>query len=364
MLGLAIGTAVTARLRPCPRLGLAVPVGGLLAGVGASLLVGAVAGLYPAARASRLAPAEPSARPEAAQASPAGTGHARHGPATPAPGGRAGQGRKAPRAGCRRGHRARFPAMRFGITMFPTDRSIGIVELAREAEARGFDSLWVPEHTHIPASRGSPVAGRRRPPEQYWRCLDPIVAMTAAAMATERLRVGTGILLAAQREPIANAKAIATLDHVPAAGCRWASATAGTARRWPTTAWPTASAGEVAREHVLAMQALWRDDEAEFHGTYVDFAPSRSWPKPVQRDGEGRPSVPVLVGGGAAQAVRPGGGVRRRRIPIGGAGIGSALSPSCASGGRGRPRPAGAPGRCRSGPSRPSASSTTTPPWA
>ena len=216
--------------------------------------------------------------------------------------------------------------MRFGITMFPTDRSIGIVELAREAEARGFDSLWVPEHTHIPASRETPWPGGGDLPEQYWRCLDPVVAMTAAAMVTERLRVGTGIMLAAQREPIANAKAIATLDHVT--GGR---VSLGIGYGWnrEEMAHHGVAYGErrdVTREHVLAMQALWRDDEAEFHGTYVDFAPSRSWPKPVQRDVEGRPGVPVLVGGGAgpklfAQVVEYADGW----IPIGGAGIATAL---------------------------------------
>lgn len=216
--------------------------------------------------------------------------------------------------------------MRYGITMFATDRSMGIVELAREAEARGLDSLWVPEHTHIPASRESPWPGGGDLPEQYWRCLDPFVAMTAAATATDTLRVGTGILLAAQHEPIAAAKAIATLDHV--SGGR---VSLGVGYGWNReeaahhgVAW--AERREVVREHVLAMQALWREDEGEFHGTYVDFSPSRSWPKPVQRDGEGRPAVPVLVGGGAgpklfAQVVEYGDGW----IPIGGAGMADAL---------------------------------------
>jgi probable F420-dependent oxidoreductase len=216
--------------------------------------------------------------------------------------------------------------MRYGITMFPTDRSMDVVELAREAEARGFDSLWFPEHTHIPASRESPWPGGGDLPEQYWRCLDPIVAMTAAATATEHLRVGTGVLLAAQREPIANAKAIATLDHV--SGGR---VTLGIGYGWnrEEMAHHGVAYGErreVAREHVMAMQTLWREDEGEFHGTYVDFSPARSWPKPAQRDAQGRPAVPVLVGGGAgpklfAQVVEYADGW----IPIGGAGMAEAM---------------------------------------
>jgi probable F420-dependent oxidoreductase len=216
--------------------------------------------------------------------------------------------------------------MRFGITMFPTDRSIGIVELAREAEARGLDSLWLPEHTHIPASRESPWPAGGDLPEEYWRCLDPIVAMTAAVMVTERLRVGTGILLAAQREPIANAKAVATLDHL--SGGR---VTLGVGYGWNREEMghhgvAYSERRDVVREHVMAMQALWREDEGEFHGRYVDFSPSRSWPKPAQRDGAGRPAVPVLVGGGAgpklfAQVVEYADGW----MPIGGAGMSTDL---------------------------------------
>ena len=105
--------------------------------------------------------------------------------------------------------------MRYGITMFATDVSIDVVELAREAEARGLQSLWLPEHTHIPVSRRTPPAtGAAELDEEYKRCLDPLVALAAAASATTTIRLGTGILLAAQREPIVTAKAVATLDHL------------------------------------------------------------------------------------------------------------------------------------------------------
>lgn len=212
--------------------------------------------------------------------------------------------------------------MRYGVTMFATDRSTGVVDLAREAEARGLDSLWVPEHTHIPASRRTPWPMGDEVPEQYRHSLDPMVAMTAAAVATERLRVGTGVMLAAQREPIANAKALATLD--PISGGR---VTVGVGFGWNREEMGHHGVAhgerrEVAREHVLAMQQLWAEDEAEFHGRYVDVSPSWSWPEPTRRDGRGRRGVPALVGGGAgpdlfAQVA----GHADGWIPVGGTGL-------------------------------------------
>ena len=189
--------------------------------------------------------------------------------------------------------------MRYGVTMMATDETMDVAELARAAEDRGLDSLFLPEHTHIPASRESPWPGGDELPREYWHVLDPIVAMTAAATATERLRVGTGVLLPAQHDPIITAKAVATLDHL--SGGR---VTLGVGFGWNVeeaadhgVAWPQRR--EVAREHVLAMQALWRDDEASFAGDHVRFDRSLSWPKPSQRDAGGRPAVPVLVGGGS-----------------------------------------------------------------
>ena len=216
--------------------------------------------------------------------------------------------------------------MRYGVTMFVTDLSIGVVDLARAAEERGLDSLWLPEHTHIPTGRKTPHPSGGELAEKYKRSLDPLVALAAAATATTTLRLGTGILLPAQRDPIVTAKAVATLDHVSdgrvalGVGFGWNEdeiADHGVAfgqRR------------SVAREHVLAMQALWREDEAEFAGEHVTFPPSWAWPKPVQRDGDGGPRVPVLVGGGAtptvfAHAVEYADGW----VPIGGAGLAKAL---------------------------------------
>lgn len=217
--------------------------------------------------------------------------------------------------------------MRYGVTMFATDVSIDIVELAREVEARGLQSLWLPEHTHIPTSRRTPPpTGEAELAEEYTRCLDPLVALGAAATVTTDLRLGTGILLAAQREPIVTAKAVATLDHL--SGGR---AALGVGFGWNEdelshhgVTMPERRA--VARERIMAMQALWADDEASFDGEHVHLSPSWSWPKPVQTDPGGRRRVPVLHGGSAgpklfSHIAEYGDGW----IPIGGGGLTDAI---------------------------------------
>jgi probable F420-dependent oxidoreductase len=216
--------------------------------------------------------------------------------------------------------------MRYGVTMFATDVSIDVVELARAVEERGLDSLWLPEHTHIPVSRRTPHPSGAELPDKYKRSLDPLVALAAAASATTTLRLGTGVLLPAQREPLVTGKAVASLDLV--SGGR---AALGVGFGWNVEEMADHGVGyrdrrAVAREHVLAMQALWHDDEAEFAGEHVRFGPTWSWPKPEQRDLQGRPHVPVLIGGGAgptlfAHASEYADGW----MPIGGAGLARAL---------------------------------------
>lgn len=212
--------------------------------------------------------------------------------------------------------------MRFGITMFATDRSIPVAELATQAEVRGFGSLWLPEHTHIPVSRRTaPPTGDAELAEEYRRTLDPLVALASAAAVTERLRLGTGILLPAQREPIVTAKAVATLDLVS-----HGRAALGIGFGWNEDELENhgVTMGQrraVARERVLAMQALWRDDVASFEGEHVHVSPSWSWPKPVQPGG-----VPVLLGGAPGPTLfshiaEYGAGW----IPIGGAGLTAAV---------------------------------------
>ena len=210
--------------------------------------------------------------------------------------------------------------MRYGLTMFATDVSMATDDLAVEAEARGFASLWLPEHTHIPTSRITPPpTGDAELAEEYKRTLDPLVVLAAAAARTSTIRLGTGILLPAQREPIVTAKAVATLQNL-SNGRFWLGIGFG----W--------NVDEMAhhgvdygtrrarcREHVLAMQALWRDDVAEFHGEFVDIGPSWSWPKPEV-------PVPVIIGGGAgpkmfAHVTE----YAQGWIPIGGAGLTAAV---------------------------------------
>jgi len=189
--------------------------------------------------------------------------------------------------------------VRLGITVALTDVDVMPAAVATAAEARGFDSFWVPEHTHLPVAEDVPpalVEGVRH--DDYKRCLDPVVALSTAAAATTRLGLGTGILLVAQHDPIILAKQVATLDHLSGGrvtlgvGVGWNRTEAedhGVAfgRRW-----------SVAREHLAVMEALWSADRAEFHGEFVDFGPSWSWPKPVQQ-----PRVRILVGGGARASV-------------------------------------------------------------
>jgi probable F420-dependent oxidoreductase len=182
--------------------------------------------------------------------------------------------------------------MKFGISMFPTRYSIGPAELARGVEERGFESLFVPEHTHIPVSRRSPWPGGGDLPEEYRETLDPFLVLTAAAMATERLLLGTGVCLVVERDPITTAKEVATLDLL--SGGRFLFGVGGGWNREEMENHGTDPTRRFAilRERVLAMKEIWTHDEAEFHGTHVDFDPLWAWPKPVQR-----PHPPILVAG-------------------------------------------------------------------
>lgn len=207
--------------------------------------------------------------------------------------------------------------MRHGITIFATDRSMDIVRLAREVEARGFDSLYLPEHTHIPVSRRTPPpTGEPELPEEYKRTLDPLIALAAAAAVTERITLGTGIALPAQREPIVTAKAIATLDQLSGGRTVLGVGFGWNADELADHGVTMADRRAVSREHVLAMQALWRDDIAAFEGDHVSIAPSWSWPKPSGG------SVPVLIGGGAGPKLFAHiAEYAQGWIPIGGAGL-------------------------------------------
>ena len=212
--------------------------------------------------------------------------------------------------------------MRYGITMFATDQSMSVVDLARAAEERGFDSLYLPEHTHIPVSRRTPPpTGDAELAEEYRRTLDPFVALAAAAAVTTRLALGTGIALAAQREPIVTAKAIATLDHLSGGRVVFGTGFGWNEDELENHGVAMRDRRDVAREHVLAMKALWSDDVAGYQGDHVTITPSWSWPKPAQPGGP-----PVLLGGSPgpklfAHIAEYGDGW----IPIGGAGLADAI---------------------------------------
>ena len=180
----------------------------------------------------------------------------------------------------------------FGLQMFPTDYSIQPVELAKAAEERGFESLFFPEHTHIPTSRKTPYPGMGDLPKEYWHSHDPFVALAAAAAVTSRIKLATGICLIIERDPITTAKEVASLDMISGGrfifgvGAGWNVEEMENHGTDPTSRW------KLMRDRVLAMKAIWANDDAEHHGTFVDFDPIWSWPKPVQK-----PHPPILVGG-------------------------------------------------------------------
>jgi probable F420-dependent oxidoreductase len=181
--------------------------------------------------------------------------------------------------------------MEFGLCYFPTDYGMGPAQVAAAAEERGFESLLFCEHTHIPTSRKSPYPGGGELPRMYVHTYDPFVACTAAAAATRRLKIGTGVCLVVERDPITTAKEVASVDRLSGGrflfgvGAGWnreEMANHGTNPRVRMS---------LLRERVEAMRQIWTAEEAEYHGQYVDFDPIWSYPKPIQSP------LPVLVGG-------------------------------------------------------------------
>ncbi|MPZ24639.1 MAG: TIGR03619 family F420-dependent LLM class oxidoreductase [Dehalococcoidia bacterium] len=188
--------------------------------------------------------------------------------------------------------------MKFGIAMFPTDYAIGPAELAVAVEERGFDSLWFPEHTHIPASRLSPWPGGSELPKEYYHTLDPFVAFGAAAAVTTKLLLGTGICLVIERDPITLAKEVASLDLISDGRVLFGIGGGWNKEEMKNHGTDPAQRWKVLRERIAAMKAIWANDEAEYHGDFVDFDPIWSWPKPVQT-----PHPPIYVGGGGANTL-------------------------------------------------------------
>jgi probable F420-dependent oxidoreductase len=189
--------------------------------------------------------------------------------------------------------------MQFGAAMFFTDYSISSIELARALEERGFESVWAPEHSHIPLTRKTPFAGGGELPKQYYDVMDPFVTLSAAAAVTKKLKLGTGVCLVIQRDTIQTAKLVASLDQV--SGGRFLFGIGGGWNQDEMEDHGTvyATRFKKMREQVEAMKVIWSESKPEYHGEIVDFPPMMTWPKPVQK-----PHPPVIVGGAFPHAAR------------------------------------------------------------
>jgi probable F420-dependent oxidoreductase len=189
--------------------------------------------------------------------------------------------------------------MDIGIFNFITEYAMPVTDLAREVEARGFDSLWLPEHTHIPTSRKSPYPEADELPKEYLHTLDQFATLSAAAAVTSTLKLGTGITLIIERDTIATAKSAATLDYL--SGGRLLFGLGGGWNREEAehhgTQWDTRF--KRLEEQMQALKIIFTDDEAEFHGKYVDFDPIWAWPKPIQD-----PHPPLFLGGETIHTLR------------------------------------------------------------
>jgi probable F420-dependent oxidoreductase len=183
--------------------------------------------------------------------------------------------------------------MKFGVSTFVTDEGIAPGALARAIEERGFDSLFVAEHTHIPLSRKSPWPRGGELPRRYYRTLDPFITLTAAAVTAERLLLGTGVALVIERDPIITAKDVASLDLVSGGRVFFGVGVGWNREEMENHGTDPRTRGKLADERIRAMIEMWTKDEPEFHGRYVDFDPIGIWPKPVQK-----PYPPLYVGGG------------------------------------------------------------------
>jgi probable F420-dependent oxidoreductase len=197
--------------------------------------------------------------------------------------------------------------MHFGASMFFTDYSMTSAALAKALEERGFESIWAPEHSHIPLSRKSPWPGGGELPKQYYDVMDPFVTLTAAAMVTKTLKIGTGVCLVNQRDPIQTAKLVASIDQVSGGRFLFGIGVGWNAEEMEDHGTAFTTRAKLVRERVEAMKAIWTKSKPEYSGEFVNFGPMMTWPKPVQQ-----PHPPVIVGGafphGARRAVRYGEG--------------------------------------------------------
>ena len=197
--------------------------------------------------------------------------------------------------------------MQIGAAMFFTDYSITAPVLGRALEERGFESLWAPEHSHIPVGTKSSFPLWDEIPKKYYDVMDPFVTLSAAAVATETLKLGTGICLVMQRDPIQTAKLVASIDRISNGRFLFGVGNGWNAEEMADHGTAYKTRNKLARERIEAMKEIWTQSKAEYHGEMVDFPPMMMWPKPVQQ-----PYPPVIVGGSwpyaARRAVRYGDG--------------------------------------------------------
>jgi probable F420-dependent oxidoreductase len=182
--------------------------------------------------------------------------------------------------------------MEFGVAIFPTHDAIAPADVARLAEERGYESLFFPEHTHIPASRDTPHPSGHELPRKYIHTYDLFVSVTAALTATSRLRVGSGICLVVERDPITTAKEVASVDFMSGGRFEFGVGAGWNREEMANHGTDPRKRMAVMRERVEAMKEIWTHDVASYSGEYVSFDGIWSWPKPAQR-----PHPPVLVGG-------------------------------------------------------------------
>ena len=189
--------------------------------------------------------------------------------------------------------------MEFGICMFATDYSMQPADLAVAVEERGFDALFIPDHTHIPASRQTPFRVGGDLPPDYSHNVDMFLALTAAAAVTKRIRLGAGVCLVVERDPIVMAKEVASLDHISGGRVDFGIGGGWNREELENHGAPWSRRWKVARERIEAMQAIWTQEEASYDGEFVKFDRIWSWPKPVQK-----PHPPIFVGGDAPGTFR------------------------------------------------------------
>jgi probable F420-dependent oxidoreductase len=188
--------------------------------------------------------------------------------------------------------------MEFGLTIAPTRFPVDHVAAGKLAEELGFDSFWMPEHTHFPLNRQTPWPGGGEQERQWQYYPNPFVALAGVAGVTTRIKLGTCISLVIQHDPIVQAKVVASLDHISGGrflfgiGGGWAREEMANHGTRPSLRW------KILRERIAAMKAIWTEDVAEFHGEFVNFDPLWSWPKPIQA-----PHPPILMGGDGPKAV-------------------------------------------------------------